>query len=29
MVRVSVGAEQTERPHVERLWADMQHEVLR
>jgi aromatic-L-amino-acid decarboxylase len=29
MVRVSVGAEQTERAHVERLWADMQHEVLR
>ena len=29
MVRVSVGAEQTERAHVERLWADMQREVLR
>lgn len=29
MVRVSVGAEQTERPHVERLWAAMQHEVTR
>ncbi len=29
MVRVSVGAEQTERSHVERLWAVMQHEVSR
>ncbi len=27
MVRVSVGAEQTERPHVEALWALMQREV--
>ncbi|MEP7116185.1 MAG: pyridoxal-dependent decarboxylase [Acidobacteriota bacterium] len=27
MVRVSVGAEQTERAHVERLWTVMQHEV--
>ncbi len=29
MVRVSVGAEQTERAHVERLWTVMQHEVSR
>ena len=29
MVRVSVGAEQTERAHVERLWTVMQHEVTR
>lgn len=29
MVRVSIGSEQTERPHVERLWAAMQHEVTR
>lgn len=29
MVRVSVGAEQTERRHVERLWTVMQHEVSR
>ena len=29
MVRVSIGAEQTERAHVERLWAAMQHEVAR
>jgi len=29
MVRVSVGAEQTERVHVERLWTVMQHEVSR
>jgi aromatic-L-amino-acid decarboxylase len=29
MVRVSVGAEQTERAHVEQLWAAMQREVLR
>jgi len=29
MVRVSVGAEQTERVHVERLWTAMQHEVTR
>jgi aromatic-L-amino-acid decarboxylase len=29
MVRVSVGAEQTERAHVEQLWTAMQHEVLR
>jgi aromatic-L-amino-acid/L-tryptophan decarboxylase len=29
MVRVSVGAEQTERAHVEELWAAMQREVLR
>ncbi len=29
MVRVSIGAEQTERVHVERLWAAMQHEVTR
>jgi aromatic-L-amino-acid decarboxylase len=29
MVRVSVGAEQTERTHVEQLWAAMQREVLR
>jgi hypothetical protein len=28
-VRVSVGAEQTERAHVEELWAAMQREVLR
>ena len=27
MVRVSIGAEQTERPHVEALWALMQREV--
>ena len=27
MVRVSVGSEQTERAHVERLWTVMQHEV--
>ena len=27
MVRVSVGAEQTEREHVARLWTVMQHEV--
>jgi aromatic-L-amino-acid/L-tryptophan decarboxylase len=27
MVRVSVGAEQTERAHVEALWTAMQHEV--
>ena len=27
MVRVSVGAEQTERAHVEQLWAAMQREV--
>ncbi len=27
MVRVSVGSEQTERVHVERLWTVMQHEV--
>jgi aromatic-L-amino-acid decarboxylase len=27
MVRVSIGAEQTERPHVEALWAVMQREV--
>jgi aromatic-L-amino-acid/L-tryptophan decarboxylase len=27
MVRVSIGAEQTERPHVDALWALMQHEV--
>ncbi len=29
MVRVSVGAEQTEREHVARLWTVMQHEVSR
>jgi aromatic-L-amino-acid decarboxylase len=29
MVRVSVGAEHTERTHVERLWAAMQDEVSR
>ncbi|MEZ5418899.1 MAG: hypothetical protein R2708_16375 [Vicinamibacterales bacterium] len=29
MVRVSVGSEQTERLHVERLWTAMQHEVTR
>lgn len=29
MVRVSVGAEQTERAHVARLWTVMQHEVSR
>ncbi len=29
MVRVSVGAEQTERVHVEQLWTAMQREVLR
>lgn len=29
MVRVSIGSEQTERSHVERLWAAMQHEVTR
>jgi aromatic-L-amino-acid/L-tryptophan decarboxylase len=29
MVRVSIGALTTEREHVERLWAAMQHEVLR
>lgn len=29
MVRVSIGAEQTERVHVERLWAAMQLEVTR
>jgi aromatic-L-amino-acid decarboxylase len=29
MVRVAVGAEQTERVHVEQLWAAMQREVLR
>jgi aromatic-L-amino-acid decarboxylase len=29
MVRVSIGAELTERVHVERLWAAMQHEVTR
>jgi aromatic-L-amino-acid decarboxylase len=29
MVRVSVGALPTEREHVARLWAAMQHEVLR
>ena len=27
MVRVSIGSEQTERPHVEALWALMQREV--
>jgi aromatic-L-amino-acid decarboxylase len=27
MVRVSIGVEQTERPHVEALWALMQREV--
>jgi aromatic-L-amino-acid decarboxylase len=27
MVRVSIGSEQTERPHVEALWAMMQREV--
>ena len=29
MVRVSVGSEQTERAHVERLWIAMQDEVTR
>jgi aromatic-L-amino-acid decarboxylase len=29
MVRVSVGAEQTERAHVEQLWTAMQREALR
>ena len=29
MVRVSVGAEQTERRHVEQLWTAMQNEVRR
>jgi aromatic-L-amino-acid decarboxylase len=29
MVRVSVGAEQTERAHVEERWAALQREVLR
>jgi aromatic-L-amino-acid decarboxylase len=29
MVRVSIGAEQTERRHVERLWATMQREAGR
>jgi aromatic-L-amino-acid decarboxylase len=29
MVRVSIGAEQTERRHVEALWAMMQEEVQR
>jgi aromatic-L-amino-acid decarboxylase len=29
MVRVSIGAEQTERPHVEALWQTMQTEVER
>jgi aromatic-L-amino-acid decarboxylase len=28
MVRVAVGAEQTERVHVEQLWAAMQREVM-
>jgi aromatic-L-amino-acid decarboxylase len=27
MVRVSIGAEHTEREHVERLWALMRDEV--
>ena len=27
MVRVSIGAEQTQREHIERLWALMRHEV--
>jgi hypothetical protein len=27
MVRVSIGAEQTERAHVERLWQLMQKEA--
>jgi hypothetical protein len=27
MVRVSIGSEQTEREHVERLWQVMQKEV--
>jgi aromatic-L-amino-acid decarboxylase len=29
MVRVSIGAEQTERPHVEALWTTMQTEAAR
>ena len=29
MVRVSIGAEQTERPHVEALWQTMQMEAAR
>jgi len=29
MVRVSIGAEQTERPHVEALWKTMQMEAAR
>jgi aromatic-L-amino-acid decarboxylase len=29
MVRVSIGAEATERSHVEQVWAAMQQEVLR
>ena len=29
MVRVSIGSEPTERPHVEALWAMMQQEVER
>jgi aromatic-L-amino-acid decarboxylase len=29
MVRVSIGAEATERTHVERLWADMRREAER
>ena len=29
MVRVSIGAEQTERPHVEALWQTMQTEAAR
>ena len=29
MVRVSIGAEQTERPHVEALWKTMQTEAAR
>jgi len=29
MVRVSIGAEQTERPHIEALWTTMQTEAAR